>query len=90
MENLFYSYARISTKEAEDKQSFNRQEKGLLNYAKSNNIEYTLNFKDDCTGSTIKRTNWQKLEKIIKTGDTIIFKEISRFTREAQEGYLRY
>ena len=66
MENLFYLYARISTKEKEDKQSFNRQEKGLLHYAKNNKIEYTLDFKDDCTGSTFKRPNWNKLEKIIK------------------------
>lgn len=90
MENIFYSYARISTKEKEDKQSFNRQEKGLLHYAKNNKIEYTLDFKDDCTGSTFIRPNWNKLEKIIKSGDTIVFKEISRFTREAQEGYLKY
>lgn len=30
------------------------------------------------------------LESILKEGDTIIFKEISRFTREAENGYNKY
>lgn len=30
----YYSYMRISTKENNDKQSFNRQEKSLKTYAK--------------------------------------------------------
>ena len=86
----YYSYMRISTKESNDKQSFNRQEKSLKAYAENNKIEYTLSFKDDCTGSTFDRPNWIKLEKIIQAGDTIVFKEISRFTRQAEEGYKKY
>ena len=34
----YYSYMRISIKENNDKQSFNRQEKSLKTYAKDNNI----------------------------------------------------
>lgn len=86
----YYSYMRISTKEISDKQSFNRQEKSLQAYAKDNNIEYLLNFKDDKSGSTFNRPEWKKLEQIIKSGDTIVFKEISRFTRQAEEGYKKY
>ncbi|OAA84687.1 recombinase family protein [Clostridium ljungdahlii] len=85
-----YSYLRISTKESTDKQSFNRQEKSLKVYADSNNIEYLLQFKDDITGSTFKRPQWQKLERLLQKGDTIVFKEISRFTRQANEGYEKY
>lgn len=85
-----YSYMRISTKEATDKQSFARQKKSLDAYAKENQIEYTLEFKDDTTGSTFNRTYWEKLESIIKPGDTIVLKEISRFTREAEAGYQKY
>lgn len=85
-----YSYMRISTKESNDKQSFQRQEKALNTYAKNNNIEYLLEFKDDMTGKTFDRPNWKKLESILKTGDTIVFKEISRFTRQAEEGYRKY
>lgn len=90
MVNNFYSYMRISTKESTDKQSFNRQEKSLQSYAEKNKIEYTLNFKDDCTGSTFDRQNWRRLERILHEGDTIVFKEISRFTREAEAGYKKY
>ena len=35
---------RISTKESNDKQSFNRQEKSLKAYAKDNSIEYLIDF----------------------------------------------
>lgn len=85
-----YSYMRISTKESTDKQSFNRQEKSLQAYANNNEIEYLLVFKDDCSGSTFKRNEWIKLEKLLQDGDTIVFKEISRFTRQAEEGYKKY
>ncbi len=90
MSNNIYSYMRISTKESTDKQSFNRQEKSLKAYAESNNIEYLLQFKDDTTGSTFNRTEWKKLEKLLQRGDTVVFKEISRFTREAENGYIKY
>ncbi|NFG60046.1 recombinase family protein [Clostridium botulinum] len=86
----YFSYMRISTKESSDKQSFNRQEKSLKAYAENNKIEYTLSFKDDCTGSTFNRSEWLKLERLLQKGDTVIFKEISRFTREAEEGYKKY
>ncbi|EQB3102280.1 recombinase family protein [Clostridium botulinum] len=86
----YFNYMRISTKESNDKQSFNRQEKSLKAYAHSHNIEYTLSFKDDITGATFNRSGWQKLEKLVQKGDTIIFKEISRFTRQANEGYEKY
>ena len=86
----YYSYMRISTKKNNDKQSFNRQEKSLKTYAKDNNIEYLLSFKDDTTGGTFNRLSWSKLEKILQKEDTIIFKEISRFTRQAEEGHKKY
>lgn len=86
----YYSYMRISTKESADKQSFNRQEKSLETYANNNNIEYLLQFKDDTTGSTFNRPEWSRLEKLLHEGDTIVFKEISRFTRQANEGYEKY
>lgn len=86
----YYNYMRISTKEERTVQKFLRQEKSLQVYADSNGIEYLLSFKDDCTGSTFKRPQWQKLEKLLQKGDTIVFKEISRFTRQAEEGYKKY
>lgn len=85
-----YNYQRISTKEERSKQKFDRQEKSLEAYAKANNLEYLLSFKDDATGATFEREQWQKLESIVQAGDTIVFKDISRFTREAEAGYKKY
>lgn len=87
-----YFYMRISTKETNDKQSFNRQEKSLKTYANSNGMKFSDRYiyKDDITGSTFDRPEWNELEGNLKTGDTIVFKEISRFTREAENGYEKY
>lgn len=81
---------RISTSEERSLQKFSRQEKSIDKYCKDNNIEILLSFKDDCTGSTFNRPQWIKLEKLLQQGDTIVFKEISRFTRQAEEGYKKY
>ncbi|EGT3607967.1 recombinase family protein [Clostridium perfringens] len=86
----YYSYMRISTKESTDKQSFNRQEKSIKAYADKMGIEYILELKDDCSGSSFNRKEWKRLERIIQHGDTIVFKEISRFTRQAEDGYKKY
>ena len=87
-----YFYMRISTKESNDKQSFNRQDKSLKAYAEVNNIKYTDRYiyKDDISGSTFDRAEWKELEGNLKIGDTVVFKEISRFTRQANEGYTKY
>lgn len=82
---------RISTAEERDLQKFTRQESALQRYAKENNIEYTLEFKEDKSGKSFsERKEWQKLESIVKSGDTIVFKDICRFTRQAEEGYKKY
>ena len=87
-----YFYMRISTKESTDKQSFNRQYKSLETYAKDNNIKFSDRYiyKDDFTGATFDRVEWLELESNLKPGDTIVFKEISRFTRQAEQGYIKY
>lgn len=91
MANTYY-YARISTKEENDKQSFARQIKAFESYAKDNKMEFDTRelFKDDITGSTFNRPDWNKLESKLHEGDTIVFKEISRFTRQTEEGYNKY
>lgn len=86
-----YSYMRISTKEDRSLQKFTRQEAALKKYAKQNNIEYLMSFKEDISGKNFKdRKEWNKLEKILQSGDTVYFKDISRFTREAENGYNKY
>ena len=70
----YYSYMRISTKEERAKQKYTRQEKALETYAKNNNIEYVLQFREDVSGkSFLNRDESQRLEKIVQPGDTIVF-----------------
>lgn len=89
--NNYFTYKRISTKEERGKQRYNRQEQALNRYAKENGIEYLAEFKEDESGKCFtNRKEWNKLERLVSAGDTIIFKDISRFTREAENGYRKY
>ena len=87
-----YFYMIISTKESNDKQSFQRQDKALNKYATDNGLDYNNRtvYQDDISGSTFDRDDWKALEGILQANDTIVFKEISRFTRQAEEGYNKY
>lgn len=86
----YYGYMRISTKEERNLQKYSRQEKALQKYASDNGFEYTLEFREDESGKSFEREQWQKIEKIIQSGDTIVFKDICRFTREAEAGFSKY
>lgn len=87
----YYSYMRISTKEERSLQKFTRQESALQKYALEEGFEYTLEFKEDESGKNFtNRKQWQKLESIVQSGDIIVFKDICRFTRQAEVGYAKY
>lgn len=87
----YFSYMRISTKEERGKQKYTRQENSLERYARNQGIDYVIQFREDASGkSFINRSEWNRLEKIIQSGDTIVFKDITRFTREAENGYTKY
>lgn len=87
----YFSYMRISTKEERGKQKYTRQEAALAKYAATNDIHYLVSFQEDVSGKSFEaRTEWQKLEQLAQSGDTIVFKDISRFTREAENGYTKY
>lgn len=87
----YFSYKRISTKEERGLQKYNRQSKALERYAEENNIEFIAEFAEDESGKDFSnRKEWQKLEKLLQKGDTVVFKDISRFTRETENGYKKY
>lgn len=89
--NNIFAYMRISTQEERKKQKYTRQKWALEKYAKEHNIEYLLTFKEDVSGKNFTdRKQWNSLERLLHSGDTIVFKDISRFTREAENGYLKY
>ena len=87
----YFSYMRISTKEERGTQRYNRQEKAVNRYAQENNIDYIYQAKEDISGKNFTdRKEWNKLEKLLQSGDTVVFKDISRFTRETENGYIKY
>lgn len=76
-----YGYARISTY----KQNIERQISNILRQDSNAVI-----IKETYTGTTAERPAWQKLLRNVKAGDTIIFDEVSRMSRNAAEGFEAY
>lgn len=76
-----YGYTRVSTK----KQNIERQVRNIKK-------EYpnAVILQDEFTGTTLVRPAWDRLMKIIKEGDTIIFDSVSRMSRNADEGFSVY
>lgn len=87
----YFGYMRISTKEERALQKFTRQESALNKYAKDNKIDFLYIAQEDVSGKSFdNRAEWNKIDKLIREGDTIVFKDISRFSREALVGYEKY
>lgn len=84
----YYSYKRISTDT--ERQNFGRQIKSLERYAAAHGIEYLIEFEEEKSAKNFDRPQFQKLDKLLQAGDTVVFKDISRFTREAENGYIKY
>jgi len=76
-----YGYCRVSTK----KQSIERQIRNI----KKEYPEAVI-VCDEYTGTSLNRPEWKKLYKQIQPGDTIVFDQVSRMSRDAQEGYELY
>lgn len=89
--NNYFAYMRISTSVERQKQKFTRQEAALKKFAEQNKIEFIYTAREDASGKNFTdRKEWNKIEKLVQDGDTIVFKDISRFTREAENGYKKY
>lgn len=78
---MIYGYARVSTRtQAKDGNSLECQEK-LLKSAGASKI-----YKDTFTGVITDRPAFNKLLKVIKSGDTLIITKLDRIARSATEG----
>lgn len=77
-----YGYCRIST----GKQNIERQERNILaEYPDATIVKETF------TGTKMQgRDKLDKLLKIVKQGDKIVFDEVSRMSRNADEGFQLY
>ena len=85
----YYSYMRISTDT--ERQNYGRQIKALEKYAQDHNIKYHRQFKEEKSGKSFEnRDELSFLESILQAGDTVVFKDLFRFTREGENGYEKY
>lgn len=81
MKNRIFGYARISTV----KQNIERQ---ITNIKKAYPTATIIT--EEYTGTTTDRPAWNKLQKQLREGDTVIFDEVSRMSRNADEGVQLY
>lgn len=81
MANRIYGYARVSTM----KQSIARQIDNIKSVCPD-----AVVISESYTGTTMDRPAWSKLEKQLHEGDTVIFDEVSRMARNAEEGFKTY
>lgn len=78
---MIYAYCRVSTQ----KQNLSRQIENILR-------EYpeAIIIKEAFTGTSMQRPEWLKLIKKLHSGDTLVFDEVSRMSRNAEEGFPIY
>ena len=76
-----YGYSRISTPQ----QSIERQVRNILRAYPT-----AVLYEEAYTGTKIDRPKFNTLLKIVKPGDTIVFDEVSRMSRNADEGFELY
>lgn len=81
MKNKVYGYCRVSTM----KQSIERQ---IRNVKES--YPDAVIVTDEYTGTKLDRPGWTKLYKQLKSGDTVVFDQVSRMSRDADEGFRVY
>lgn len=81
VKNVLYGYCRISTM----KQKLERQIENIKR-------EYpeAVIISEAYTGTKVDRPKWSNLYKHLKTGDTVVFDEVSRMARNAEEGTALY
>ena len=78
---IIYAYCRVSTKH----QKVARQVSNIK--ALYPDAVFIIEY---FTGTTQNRPKWDKLMKLLKPGDTIVFDSVSRMSRNAEEGFRDY
>ena len=81
MGNKIYGYCRVSTK----KQVIERQIKNIKSA-----FPDAIIVQESYTGTKMDRPEWNNLSKKLKAGDTVVFDEVSRMSRTADEGCVVY
>lgn len=81
MKSKIYGYCRVSTM----KQSIKRQIENIKHeYPEAIIVE------EKYTGTTLDRPEWLKMYKRLQSGDMVVFDQVSRMSRDAEEGFRIY
>ena len=88
---MIYGYARVSTKS----QDLTRQIRNIMAYGADKRtgeggVDRKKIYTDKYTGTKIDRPGFDKLLKVVKAGDTLVFDEVSRLSRDADDGVRVY
>ena len=78
---MIFGYVRVST----PRQKIDRQ----IDNIKAQYPEAEI-YQDKYTGTKLDRPGFQRMMKVVRPGDTIVFDEVSRMSRNAEEGYALY
>jgi DNA invertase Pin-like site-specific DNA recombinase len=78
---MIYGYARVSSKGQIDGNSFEQQEKEILERYSNAKI-----FKEQFTGTTTKRPIFDKVVEGLNKGDVLVVTKLDRFCRTTKEG----
>ena len=81
MKNRIFGYARVSTK-------MQKTERQIENIKKA--FPEAVIIAEAYTGTKMDRPKWNELYKQLKKGDTVVFDEVSRMSRNAEEGFQVY
>ena len=84
MASVIYGYCRISRKT----QNIERQIRNITEAFPE--IDRKNIFQESYTGRKLDRPQWQRLLKMVKPGDTIVFDSVSRMSRNAEDGVTQY
>ena len=78
---MIWGYCRCST----HKQKIDRQKENILKLYPTAVIVC-----DFYTGRTLDRPNWSATRKKFRSGDIVVFDEVSRMSRNSEEGFALY
>ena len=78
---MVYGYCRVST----SKQKVERQVENILREFSDATI-----ITEAYSGRYLDRPHWIRLRRLLKKGDTVVFDEVSRMSRDADEGFELY
>lgn len=84
MNNKAFGYVRVSTTE----QNTGRQLEAIRDYCNTNNISIDIErdiFQDKQSGKDMNRPQYKALKQCLRSGDTLIIKEIDRLGRNMEQ-----